>query len=369
MLARTIRTAAAAAFALGFGAASAGRRNAGAAGAGNLCSRRHLGRVQTTALRRSVRTAIRSSSRAAARAGALFSNRKRPPSGWSEPHIAPFSGQWNDWAPEFAPDGSYVVFVSVRPETHANLWRSDRTAGGWSAPVRLPDAVNIGPSVWKPSMAADGSIYFVSIDAKGGKRLYCSRYKDGRVSTRAAAFVQRRERHGDVDPEVAPDESFMIFASDGRVPGDTKDHLFIAFNRGGVWQTPEPIRYAGDDAGGYSADNEPHLSHDLHTLYFSSDRVTRVHFPRTPEQAQQDLERLNSWDNTNAQRMVGADRPAAGPALNDRGSTLHSRCRNRPWLCRLPSGSPRAYARRFRKSTARSPATMRSNFRSPSCGT
>jgi hypothetical protein len=237
-----------------------------------------------------------------ARSGASWSvilESTRSGGAWSEPHIAPFSGQWNDWAPEFAPDGSYVVFVSVRPETHANLWRSDRTAGGWSAPVRLPDAVNIGPSVWKPSMAAGGSIYFVSIDAKGGKRLYRSRYKDGAYEP-AQPMPFSDGTTGDVDPEVAPDESFMLFASDGRVTGDAKDHLFIAYNRGGVWQPPIPIRYAGDDAGGYSADNEPHLSHDLRTMYFTSDRGTRTHFPRTPEQAQQDLERLNSWDNTNA---------------------------------------------------------------------
>jgi hypothetical protein len=218
---------------------------------------------------------------------------------WSQPRIAPFSGAWNDWAPEFAPDGSYVVFVSVRPETHANLWRSDRTGNGWSAPVRLPAAVNIGPSVWKPSIAGDGSIYFVSIDAKGNKRLYCSRYRNGAYQP-AQALSFSDGTTGDVDPEVAPDESFMVFASDGRVAGDTKDHLFIAFNRGGVWQTPVPIRYAGDDAGGYSSDDEPHLSHDLRTLYFSSDRVTRTHFPRTPAQAQSDLDRLNDWDNTNA---------------------------------------------------------------------
>ena len=107
----------------------------------------------------------------------------------------------------------------------------------------------------------------------------------------------------------------MIFASDGRVPGDAKDHLFIAFNRGGGWQSPQPIRYAGDDAGGYSADNEPHLSHDLHTLYFSSDRVTRAQFPRTPEQAQQDLERLDSWDNTNANAWSVPIGPRPGTAL------------------------------------------------------
>jgi Tol biopolymer transport system component len=237
-----------------------------------------------------------------ARSGAAWSvilESEKTAGRWSEPRIAPFSGQWNDWAPEFAPDGSYVVFVSVRPDTHANLWRSDRTASGWSAPVHLPAAVNIGPSVWKPSVVADGSVYFVAIDDKGGKRLYRSVYKDGAYQP-AQPLSFSDGKSGDVDPEVAPDQSFMIFASDGRTPGDTKDHLFIAFNHGGVWQAPMPIRYAGDDAGGRSTDNEPHLSHDLRTLYFSSDRVTQVHAPRTAQEAQQDLERLDTWDNTNA---------------------------------------------------------------------
>jgi dipeptidyl aminopeptidase/acylaminoacyl peptidase len=297
MLARTIRTAAAAAFALGFGAASA-QAATPVLPAPEIFA---PGVISAGANDGSPTFSPDGKTLFFARSSANWSvilESEKSMGGWSEPHIAPFSGQWNDWAPEFAPDGSYVVFVSVRPETHANLWRSNRTAGGWSAPVHLPDAVNIGPSVWKPSMAADGSIYFVSIDANGAKRLYCSRYKDGAYQP-ALPLSFSDGKSGDVDPEVAPDESFMIFASDGRVPGDAKDHLFISFNRGGAWQTPEAIRYAGDDAGGYSVDNEPHLSHDLHTLYFSSDRVTRVHFPRTPQQAQQDLERLNSWDNTN----------------------------------------------------------------------
>jgi hypothetical protein len=34
-------------------------------------------------------------------------------------------------------------------------------------------------------------------------------------------------------------------------------------------------------------------------VYFSSDRVVTVHFPRTHEQAQQDFERMESWDNSN----------------------------------------------------------------------
>jgi hypothetical protein len=36
------------------------------------------------------------------------------------------------------------------------------------------------------------------------------------------------------------------------------------------------------------------------TLYFSGDRVVPVHFPRTHEQGQKDLEPLDLWDNSNS---------------------------------------------------------------------
>jgi Tol biopolymer transport system component len=214
---------------------------------------------------------------------------------WSKPHIAAFSGRWSDWAPEFSPDGRYLVFVSIR-DHRANLWRVNRTAAGWSQPVRLPANVNFGPSIWKSSVVADGSIYFVSIDAKGNKRLYCSRYKSGAYQP-AQPLPFSDGAHGDVDPEVAPDESFMIFASNGRVKGDTQDHLFIVYRTGGAWGEPMPLHYNGDSANGGSADNEPHLSADLRTLFFSSDRTVSAHFPRTAEQAERDLAQVAAWGN------------------------------------------------------------------------
>ncbi len=147
-------------------------------------------------------------------------------------------------------------------------------------------------------MTSDGSIYFVSIDAKGDKRLFCARREaDGYQTALPVSFSSGNT--GDVDPEVAPDESFMIFSSDGRVAGDTKDHLFIAFRKAGTWGMPAPIRYVGDDTNGYSSDDEPHLSPDLRTLYFSSDRSLPAHFPRTSAQASADVQRMESWDNGN----------------------------------------------------------------------
>ena len=81
---------------------------------------------------------------------------------------------------------------------------------------------------------------------KSGKRLYCSRFVHGAYQTaQPVSFSDGTQ--GDVDPEVAPDESFMVFASNGRVPGDSLDHLFVTFRKDGIWGNPEPLRYAGDD--------------------------------------------------------------------------------------------------------------------------
>jgi hypothetical protein len=222
---------------------------------------------------------------------------------WSKPALAPFSGEWPDSSPAMSPDGAFIVFQTTRRTpagTVSELWRVDRAGTGWSQAARLPDAVNIGSSIWKPSVAADGTIFFTNIDKDGSKRLFSSKFVSGAYQP-AQPLSFSDGKHLDVDPEVSPDGSFLVFCSAGRLEGDTKDHLFIVRREGDGWGKVEQIRYLGDDQKpfGYSTDDEPHLGADHRTLYFSSDRVTPVHFPRTHDQAQKDLERLENWDNSN----------------------------------------------------------------------
>jgi hypothetical protein len=226
---------------------------------------------------------------------------------WSKPTIAPFSGEWSDSSPELSPNGSYLVFQSSRaavpaenadpskpPRLVSNIWRVDRVGSGWNKPQRLPDTVNLpGQSLWKPSVAADGTLYFTAIDEKRNKRLYSSQYiNDAYQQAQPLPFSDGTKQ--DVDPEIAPDGSFLIFVSAGRLPDDQKDHLFIVLKRPDGWGPVVPIRYAGDANGGYSTDDEPHLSRDHRTVYFTSDRVFPVHFPLAPEQAEQNFKRLES---------------------------------------------------------------------------
>ena len=220
---------------------------------------------------------------------------------WSRPQITAFSGQWADRQPTIAPDGSFIVFVSNRPveasdSTHpaANLWRVNRQGRGWSEPLHLPATVNSDASIWAPSIAGDGSLYFIKKAGQPIFRLWRSQYRGGNYEM-ATPVSFGDSTTQDVDPAVAPDESFIVFASMHPGP-EQHERLFIALRDNGGWGKPVDL---GDAVNGSSANdsNEPRLGPDRQTLYFSTDRTTAIKFPRTQYQAEKDLERIQSWDN------------------------------------------------------------------------
>jgi Tol biopolymer transport system component len=229
---------------------------------------------------------------------------------WGKPTIAAFSGEWSDMEAAMAPDGSFLVFVSNRPsraggtaldghwngKTHVagggNLWRVDRRGNGWSTPVRLPDTINRSSSIFAPSVVRDGSIYFMDADAAGNHfHLYRSQLTDG-VYGVPAAVAFGDPSGSDVDPAVAPDESYAVFGS-SRSGGADMDLYFVRKLPDGSWGTPRnmtEINSPGSDA-------EARLSPDGKTLYFSSERVVPVSFPRTRAETERALAR-QSWDNS-----------------------------------------------------------------------
>jgi len=222
---------------------------------------------------------------------------------WSNPVIAPFSGQWSDQQPTMSPDGRFLVFVSNRP-VHAgdaqrpsgNLWRIDRTAEGWGEPVHLPANVNRGNSTWAPSIAGDGSLYFIERSSPQAPfRLWRSQFRAGSYEAPTPLNFGDATTQ-DVDPAVAPDESFIVFGSMHPGPG-AHEHLFIAFREPGGWGKPVDLGAAVN--GPDNDSNEARLGPDHRTLYFSTDRTQAVKLPRTRAQAEADMARMQAWDNGN----------------------------------------------------------------------
>lgn len=230
--------------------------------------------------------------------------------GWTSPRIAPFSGRWLDHDPAMAPDGSFLVFSSNRPDqpggkpldavmangkvspgSGGHLWRVDRKGNGWGEPVRLPDAVNRSTRTYAPSVAADGSLYFQRPGADGDFRLFRAQYRNGRYEPPVEVALGDPAAHK-LDPAVAPDESFIVFDAD-YAGKDKPDRLYIAFREGHGWSAPVDLGEEVNRGGPWGS----HLGPDHRTLYFSSTRAVPVHYPRTPAQGWQDLQRMTDWDN------------------------------------------------------------------------
>ena len=223
---------------------------------------------------------------------------------WSEPRIAPFSGLWNDQQPTMAPDGSFLVFVSNRPVNagdakgpSGNLWRVNRQGDGWGEAQHLPATVNRGNSTWAPSIAGDGSLYFIERTGPAAPfRLWRSQYRDGSYQTPVAVSFGDLTTQ-DVDPAVAPDESFIVFGSMHPGP-NAHERLFIALRDGDGWSKPVDLG-AAVNGNGANDTNEARLGPDHRTLYFSTDRTLPIKLPRTRKQAEEDLARIGAWDNGN----------------------------------------------------------------------
>lgn len=197
---------------------------------------------------------------------------------WTAAVTAPFSGQWLDQDPALAPDGSYLVFSSNRP-VHgdgqpvvftddsgkayrgANLWKVARQGDGWGTPEWLGPAVNTTTLVVAPSVAKDGSLYFIQRE-QGAMHIFRSEFQDGKYLPAQLQVL------GDTalpthDPAIAPDGSFLVFDY-GRSTGGL-GRLSIAFRQGDGWSAPRDL---GDAANG-DAPWGAHLGPDARTLYFT----------------------------------------------------------------------------------------------------
>jgi Tol biopolymer transport system component len=170
-----------------------------------------------------------------------FSNDK-----WTEPEIAPFSGQYNDGEPCISPDGKRLFFKSHRPVTgqtgqtprrDADIWFVEKTATGWGAPQHLDAPINTDAYDWHPSVTKDGTLYFVS-DRKAEKRannIYRSQLINGKYTTIEMLPDEVNSDYHDMHAWISADEKVLLFVSDTRPDSFGQDDLYVSYNRNGRW--------------------------------------------------------------------------------------------------------------------------------------
>jgi WD40-like Beta Propeller Repeat len=172
---------------------------------------------------------------------------------WSTPAVATFSGHWFDQDPVVAPDGTYLLFDSDRPVVPggkplrqnyfaggvapgSNVWRVDRHGDRWGKPRWLGPLINSDVFIDFPSIAADGTIYFMRWDKKARvMHILRSEYRDGRylVPKPAGLGLPSVSKH---DPAITPDQSFIVFDY-GKTKGGL-GRLSIAFREHDHWSNP-----------------------------------------------------------------------------------------------------------------------------------
>jgi hypothetical protein len=215
---------------------------------------------------------------------------------WTKPAVAPFSGRY------FAkfclsPDGNSIVLTSSEPGSG----RGDptkkyttrilkRTENGWSDPVFIEQTCG----ALAPTISAQGNLYFffeVSLPEKSD--IYVSQYRDGAYAAPVRLSDSVNSEFYEVDPFIAPDESYLIFCRDGDGLGATD--LFISFRKAnGSWSEAQNM---GEKINSAAIDLCPSVSPDGKYLFFSSDRNNHRSYSETPLTYEQKIEILSSPGN------------------------------------------------------------------------
>jgi hypothetical protein len=204
----------------------------------------------------------------------------RRDTGWTSPRRAAFADLGNTSDAHFSPDGTTLYFSSTRPPGtppwNHRTWTASRTADGWSEPRLLEVGVDTDKGIHFPTISRRGTLWVGTFADKsplpnlGKGDLYY-------IETAAAKMLLQNpgipinSPHEDWDPFVAPDESYLVFASD-RPGGLGSIDIWISFRASdGSWGVPLNL---GPDVNTSGVDVAGRVTPDGRFLFF--ERPTRT---------------------------------------------------------------------------------------------
>lgn len=205
------------------------------------------------------------------------------PEGWTEARPAPFSSHYSDADPIFSPDGKRLFFGSNRPipgedsiPNGYNLWMVERIPGGWDQPRSLCPLINTESWEMFMSIASDGTLYYGTDglpESNGLEDIYRSDCLEGKFTEPRNLGDAINSVYPDLEPFIAPDESYLIYSSWGRPDGYGSGDLYISFkDTNGCWL---PALNMGPVINTKGVEQAPLGSPDGKYLFFTSQREGR----------------------------------------------------------------------------------------------
>lgn len=137
---------------------------------------------------------------------------RRTSAGWSSATPVAFNSPQNDFDPAFSPDGRFVYFFSNRPGGLGgdDLYRVSVLRHGFGSVEHLGPEVNSAGDEFAPSMAPDNSVLLFASNGRGG----AGRHDLFLARRRGARFDEAQSLPGAVN--TASDEFDATFLSDGK---------------------------------------------------------------------------------------------------------------------------------------------------------
>ena len=202
---------------------------------------------------------------------------------WSQPELASFSGHYKDFNPSLSPDGATLFFISNRPvegkkRGDTDIWVVRKSSNGWTEPENIGSPVNTAGYELGCAVAANGTLYFCSTGRTGNLDLYCSRQLNGKYQQPESLGEAINTIYTETTPYIAPDESYILFASQGRTdalvgPGANvsypRSDLYVSLRKDGKWTAAQNL---GAEVNSDAEETNPWVSADGKTLYFTSER-------------------------------------------------------------------------------------------------
>jgi ankyrin repeat protein len=168
---------------------------------------------------------------------------------WTIPKFPEFTQgiETDDDVPVFSNDGNKLYFLSRRPQTPGGrrtgekVWIIEKTESGWSEPYPAPGELNNLDMHWQFSISDSGILYIQGDrdDSHGLTDIYRSKIVDGEYTTAENIGSIINTPATETCPYIAPDESYLLFASGGHQSENNDIEIYVSFKTDdSQWSVP-----------------------------------------------------------------------------------------------------------------------------------